>query len=121
MAKITNKNSYTSIIKLLKAKLKKSKKKFFSQDDIFKFIEKKKLLVSEEGADELLKELINSKIIKDQIDAHDFDDVSRKDLNKKSGLKGNDKEVNLDDIDYKSTVSDEQLKNTLTETDDIVK
>lgn len=123
MAKVTkNKNSYTAIIKALKSELKKKKVTHFSQEEVFKFLEKKKLLVSEEGADELLEQLLKKGIVLDQADKADLKSVNAKDINVELESFDDTKEIDLASITKtKKEISDSELLNKLTDTDDIVK
>ncbi|CAM9144507.1 RNA polymerase sigma factor [Mycoplasma todarodis] len=134
MAKVVKKNPYETIVKLLKAEQKKKSKKakeeiIFSQEEVFEFLNKKKLFVSEEGADELLGTLIENNIIGTEIDAHDFDDVNEEELQEgrvreeSISLQSFDEtqEISLSNISTAAHIEDKQLSNKLTETDDIVK
>ncbi len=123
MAKITNKNSYETIIKLLK-KEKNKKGETLSQEQVFAILDKKKILVSEEGADELMEALITNKIISKDIDEGDFDEVEDNFAEREViKLKTFDdtKEISLDDVAKNQEVSNKSMQNKLTETDDIVK
>ncbi len=131
MAKVTNKNSYDSIVELLKdeqaKKANKLKNKNFlmSQEEVFAFLDKKKVLISEEGADELLGILIKEKIISEDIDDGDFDAVEEDLCEPVEVIKLNSfddtQEIFLNNITDTQEIEDKQLKNKLTETDDIVK
>ncbi len=132
MAKVVSKNSYESIIALLKKELKKENLKkgvsFLTQEEVFKILEKKKVLVSEEGADELLETLIKERVISPDVDADDFDDVDPMDLESASQTDSiflkdfsDTEEILLDDITNTREINAKQLQNKLTETDDIVK
>ncbi|TCG10844.1 RNA polymerase sigma factor [Mycoplasma todarodis] len=134
MAKVVKKNSYDAIVKLLKAEQNKKSKKqkkdiIFSQEEVFEILNKKKLFVSEEGADELLATLIENKIIGTEIDEHDFDEVNEYDLQdgrvkeESISLQSFDEtqEISLSNISTAAHIEDKQLSNKLTETDDIVK
>lgn len=137
MAKVTNKNPYASIIRALKRELKKQDKAFFSQEDVFEFIDKKKMLVSDEGADELLTELMEEGILIDSADKDDLKSSDESDLldeipnfnvgdnsvTQEISLKNFDdtQEIDLSSVSEKKQVSDSDIQNKLTETDDIVK
>ncbi|AZG68844.1 RNA polymerase sigma factor [Mycoplasma struthionis] len=56
---------------LKKAQKKNKSKKTFSQDEIFKLLDKKKLMVSDEDADLLLKKLIDHHLLEDEVDYGD--------------------------------------------------
>ncbi|CAM9140807.1 RNA polymerase sigma factor [Mycoplasma marinum] len=133
MAKVVEKNSYESIVNLLKKELvkrnKKSKTKvLLSQDEVFNILNKKKLFVSEEGADELLETLMSNKIIGTDVDEHDFDDIDENDLGGRRkeetiSLQSFDEtqEISLKNVASATVIDDKHLSNKLTETDDIVK
>lgn len=143
MAKVNNENEYQSIISLLKEKQKKSKKTHLTQDDVFNILEKEKVLISEEGASDLLLLLIKENVLEDKADDGDQD---LKAANKELGipaveetqdvdldvdslggevisLKNNydTMEINLNDVADQVVVSDEEMSNKLTDTGDIVK
>ncbi len=123
MAKVNKeKNSYELIIKALKKELTRLKKKdkkvvTMTQGEVFDFLDKKKLLVSEEGSDELFELLLKKKIVSVDADKEDIKEVNGIEL--KSYDKG--AEVSLDDVDEKPEIADSELVNKLTSTDDIVK
>lgn len=117
-----NKNSYDSIVKALKSEMKKKKVKHFTQEEVFAFMDKKKLLVSEEGADELLELLLDKKIIEDKADKEDLVSVNQEDINVELESFDDTKEINLASIEEaRKEISDAEISNKLTETDDIVK
>ena len=124
MAKVTTGNQYEAIIKLLEKEKKKMKVVYLSQDDVFSILDKKKVLVSEEGADELLDLLVKKGIIIDDVDEGDDELVS---LEEASGgefsLKTFDdtQEIDLSSISDNTEVSDSEMSNKLTDTGDIVK
>ena len=124
MAKVTNKNEYTTVVDLLKKQQKRLKVVFLSQDDVFKMLDKKKILMTEEGAGELLEILIQEKVILDHIDEGDDELVS---LESASGgelkLKqyGETQEIDLSNVSEHAEVSDIDMSNKLTDTGDIVK
>jgi len=123
MAKVKkNKNSYENIINALEKHLKKKKKKFLTQEEVFSFLDKKKLLVSEEGADELLAQLIKNKIISKDADKGDLDSVNSSDIGVELESFDDTKEIDLSlEKEQVVEVQDSELTNKLTETDDIVK
>lgn len=71
MAKINKTNEYDSIVNLLQEELDKRKVDHFSQDDVFSILDKEKVLISEEGANDLLLILIDSGILADEADEGD--------------------------------------------------
>ncbi len=122
------KSSYDLIVKAiaaeLKAKKKKnSKKKSLTQAEVFKFLDKKKLLVSEEGSDELFEILLAKKLVSGDADKSDLALTSEADFSGEIELKSFDEEqeISLDEIAAKPEIKDSELVNKLTETDDIVK
>ncbi|WKX02217.1 RNA polymerase sigma factor [Candidatus Mycoplasma mahonii] len=118
MAKVNkDKNSYDLIIMAIKAELVKKKKKTLTQEEVFAFLDSKKLLVSEEGSSELFKALILEKIVDDKVDALDNADVDLVELQSYDDTQ----EISLDNIELKKEVLDSQLVNKLTNTNDIVK
>ncbi|WP_373435192.1 RNA polymerase sigma factor [Metamycoplasma equirhinis] len=60
---------------LKKAKAKNKNKTYFTQDEIFTLIEKNKLFIDEEEANDILEKLISENIVKDDVDEGDFDDA----------------------------------------------
>ena len=148
MAKVTNKNQYATILKYLKAEKKKTKKEFLSQEDIFSLLDKKKILISEEGADELLSILIAEGLIEDELDEGDdeltsLSEASDGEINEdiddeedtllqldvfednEDGLKlksfDETQEIDLSSVAEENEVSDSDMENKLTDTGDIVK
>ncbi|MCK5945783.1 MAG: RNA polymerase sigma factor [Mycoplasmataceae bacterium] len=142
MARVSKKNSYNSVISMLEKELKKKKKKnkvkeFLSHDEVFKFLDKKKVLITEEGADELFELLLKENIISNDADQGDLDLVTEEDVKKESKNKiikrktkkggveleifDETKEISLTDLSVESNIKDSELRNKLTSTDDIVK
>ena len=129
MAKVTNKNEYESIVKLLEKKKKTMKATFLSQEDVFELLEKKKLYLSEEGADELLDILSEEGIINNIEEDGDGDDEGAtlddfaSELGDEISLGGFDEtqEIDLNEVSDKDEISDAEISNKLTETGDIVK
>lgn len=133
MAKVTKEHEFKSIIQLLE-KEARNKGEFLTQEEVYKILDRKKILVSEEGADELLGQLIKEHIIEDRADDEDQNTVSEKDLHDEFPsasdgtlsnllLKDYDDtdEIDLSNITTRKVVSDLDIQNKLTETDDIVK
>ena len=151
-----NDSKFRFIFDSLSKELKKiskldSKEKFLSQENVFKFLEKKKLEIDDNDLDDLLLYLIKSKIIDSETDMSDLEEESIDDfLNE--GISINDDfddnlentdelEIDISDTvdelelkDYSDTdeldvseivkqprVSDKNMKNKLSETSDIVK
>ena len=127
MAKINKKkNSYDLVIKALKKELVKAKKKdktvkTLTQAQVFDFMDKKKLLVSEEGSDELFELLLKKKIVSTDADAADLKAVNEKGIGVELKTFDKSKGVSLDDVEEKIEIKDSELVNKLTSTDDIVK
>ena len=125
MAKVTDTNQYSTIVDLLKKQQKKLNVVYLSQEDVFKMLDKKKILVSEEGADELLAKLIEEKVIVDSFDEGDDDSTSLKEAaGGELVLDSFDEtaEIDLSSIsEDDDEVSDMDMSNKLTDTGDIVK
>ena len=127
MAKVTNKNEYESIVKLLAKKKKTVKATYLSQEDVFEFLEKKKMYLSEEGADELLDILSEEGIINNVEEDADDEGATLDDFASELGgavsLGGFDEtqEIDLNAVSDKEEISDAEISNKLTETGDIVK
>ena len=124
MAKVTKKNEYNTVIELLRKQQKRLKVVYLSQDDVFKMLDKKKILISEEGATELLEILIKEKIIIDNVDEGDelltsLDQASGGELQLEDF--GETIEIDLSTISETVEISDIDMSNKLTETGDIVK
>lgn len=149
MAKIqTKKGSFDSIIASLEENKKALKKNFLSQEEVFSFLDKKRILVSEEGADELLEALMLHGIVKDSIDDDDFsddgiddlqssqlatDEINLEEIEENEEDETKTEEIKLVEFDDTQEISlanitethheftDSEIENKLTETDDIVK
>lgn len=138
MAKVkSSKNSYETIVNALAKHLASRPTNTLSQQEVFDFLEKKKILVSEEGAEELLEKLIEEGIVEDETDSSDLEDVSAEGIGQESGIDVDSvnedeeqitlqefdetQEIVLTDIDERQDTLDSELENKLTETDDIVK
>ena len=137
MAKVVTEKAFGTIIKQLRKELETKGKEVLTQEDVFNFIDKKKMLISEEGAEDLLVELMNEGIINDDIDSSDKEDVDQSDLLGEFPdfeLDGDDEDtseisldfdetqdIDLSDVSEKKKVADSEISNKLTETDDIVK
>ncbi|VEU59205.1 RNA polymerase sigma factor [Mesomycoplasma neurolyticum] len=148
-----NNNKYDVIIEFLKKKINK-RKKFLTQEEVFKHLNSKKIDIDEMAADEFFSILLKENIIKPEADEGDLDDVkeeeflkelkSEKKKTKKNSKKNDDdfdddfdetfelKDYGLDDdlsLNLEGFASDENslnlhdnnLRNKLTETDDIIK
>ena len=137
MNKTKKKNSYKSIIKLLKKALEETSNIYLTQEEVFKILDKNKVMVSEEGAEELFSSLIEKRIIENVVDAQDDDSVSEEDISEEVPDFDNTEEkqtqemllkdfneteeIDLSSIETKKKFSDSDIKNKLTETDDILK
>lgn len=144
MAKVVKKNPYESIIRELINEREEQDVDFLTQDDVFEFLDRKKLLVAPDEVDKLLHELINSGVVADEVDEHDFDDAeddlvnelpeyesfhrkddgdSDQDFTDEISLKSYDdtQDIDLSLITDKRAISDSEIQNKLIETDDIVK
>ncbi|UVD81949.1 RNA polymerase sigma factor [Mycoplasma iguanae] len=139
-------SKFHTLIEVLKKEIsKKSKTKgskaFLTQEEVYSFINKKKYFVDESEADELFIELLNQNIILNAADTGDEDEASLKDLEGLDDVLEDDEELDIDSFhndelqlkDYDDDDSlgygeikenkhhNAQLKNKLTETNDIVK
>ena len=120
-------NNYDPVIKLIKNELKKRKLKNFSQDELLKFLEKNKLMISENEIDEFTTILIEKGILLDSIDEGDDDFVDLDNIDSLDDFSELDDtiEINLskNQIDevFKDEIKDEALRNKLSHTDDIIK
>lgn len=108
------KSEYDPVIKIIKTELKKKKKKKMEQDEILIFLEKKKLFVEEDKLDEFLLVLSQNNLIEQDIDnelnlATNQDDFNIL-LNEETSLEGK-----------RIRKSKEEMENSLSETNDIVK
>lgn len=147
---IQNKNDFHSLIEVLKKEQsKKSKKKngsnFLTQEEVYAFINKKKYFVDENEADDLFSQLLDQKVITNDADLGDQIEASIKDLGGELDFDELhlDDELNIDEfhndelhlrnygddddlsLSYDKAIPNKhhntQLKNKLTETNDIVK
>ncbi len=127
MAKVNKeKNSYDLVVKALKKELLRLKKKdkdlkFLTQEQVFDFMDKKKLLVSDEGSDELFEVLLKKKVVSTDADKADVKIVNEKGIEVELKSFDNTTEISLDDVKETIEVKDSELVNKLTSTDDIVK
>ncbi|QGZ97472.1 RNA polymerase sigma factor [Mycoplasma sp. NEAQ87857] len=123
---------FDSIIKYLKSQLKSKKQDYFSQEEVFDLLAKKKMFVDEEAMDEFLAVLNQNNLIVDDVDAGDNDDYSVEEFNnevkqvkntKKSKSKKetiieeidesdiediDDSNINIDDDDFGDYDSDDE-------------
>lgn len=139
MAKVTKKNSYESIVKGLRKELISQQEtddvSCLTQDDVFEYLDKKKMLLTEEAIDELLQILVEEKIVDNDEDLNGGDaeavlheelpefDPEEIESTQEMSLGGFDdtQEVDLSSVSSKKEVTDSDIENKLTETDDIVK
>ena len=124
MAKISLKkeNNYDSIIKLIKSNLKKNKKKNLSTEELFTFLDTKKLMISEEEIDQFTLLLLEKGILIDEMDYGDDAPIESDSL---FNSLDNVTEINIDsnkiDDVFKEEIHDDALRNKLSHTDDIIK
>ena len=120
---IKTKNNYDPVIKIIEKELKRKKQKNFSQEELFDFLDKKKLMISEEELDEFNSLLMNKKILVDRVDEGDDSEIS--DTDEAFRAMDNTMEINLhaDQMDevFEEEIHDEALRNKLSHTDDIIK
>ena len=151
----TKNDKFDFIVNLFELELKKitkknPKEKYISQDNVFKFLDKKKLEINDDDLDDLIAHLMVKKIISydadksDMVSANindfieegvslnsidddlilkDFDSINDSDVNEDLELKDFDDtdEFDLDNSIKYVRVSDKNMKNKLSETSDIVK
>lgn len=151
-----NNSKFDYIVGLLQAETKKIRKKnvdekYISQDEVFKFLEKKKLEIQDDDLDELILHLMEKDVINPETDMLDIIDANINDLIDEGISIGDTDEFEVDDLvlknfddadiidelelkDFDDTdefdiddsikhvrVSDKNMKNKLSETSDIVK
>lgn len=125
MVKITYNNEYKTIIEMLKKQKTKLKKGYLTQEEVFAFLDKKKLLVSEEETEELLATLIKENLIVDDVDEEDNKLINFNQVVKDSGLVlqdfENTQKINLTDDVKEKEISNLEITSKLTDTGDIVK
>lgn len=136
MKKTINKNPFQKILNKLSKRLKKLKVKYLSQDQVFQILEEDKILISEEDTNSFLETLILKKIIVEKsitksLSAKSDDDFPPNFQQKEQMNFNTDEiplinydetmEINLSNITEKKEISDLEIRNKLTETDDIVK
>ena len=73
-------DSLNTIIELIKQESVKKKNKTFSQEEIYKFLDKKKVFIDEENADEIFNKLFDLKLLSNNVDFGDDDDISETDF-----------------------------------------
>ncbi|MGL5205403.1 MAG: RNA polymerase sigma factor [Metamycoplasmataceae bacterium] len=100
--KITN-NKFDYISKILKDEVKKNAKKtnenYLTQDNVFKFLEKKKLEIKDDDLDDLILHLMEKNIISPEIDLVDNADATLSDLiDEVDGDLESTDELELDDL-----------------------
>ena len=126
MSKKRNRNKdYDYLVSELQKIIDKDKdKETLTQEEVIKFMEKKKLLLTEEKTTELLEELMSQGIIEDTPDDESISDDYYDEF------WGETKEINLgdelgeiteDEIKVAKSIKDNEISNKLTATDDIVK
>ncbi len=110
---------YSNVVSSLETALKKSKKKEFTAEDVFRLLEKKKLYVSDDESADLFDLLVSKNIVtRDGVGTDSKSDVSDEDL----------KEVVLTDAQSKEArklelreLSDKEINNDLTVSIDHIK
>ncbi|QJG66715.1 RNA polymerase sigma factor [Mycoplasma phocoeninasale] len=121
------KSSIDTIIDVIKEEHKKAlkkNKKYLTQDDVFKIIEKKKLYIDDAEAGEIIEKLIKNKIIEDEVDSGDNEDImlEEKELQDdeesfdEEKLKEIDEEIIDEDIDVETEYDDSSI---IMKTDDL--
>ncbi|VEU70235.1 RNA polymerase sigma factor [Mycoplasmopsis glycophila] len=125
-------HAFESIINFLKKELEKKKKDFFTQEEVFKILDKKGLSVDEDNIDEFIVALMDADIILDSVDYGDDDFISEEELEnevKKNSSKKSSKnskeskaqekdEEELDDEEYLDEI--ENLPDFQDDDDDFV-
>lgn len=113
---------YKSVILSLKKALKNNKKEFFSQGEIFKFLEKNKLFIETEETDDFLTLLVDKKIISlsndkttEEFNIIEDEDIEETEEEKKERLENEEKLKN-----YRK-MNDSDLENDLGEANDHIK
>ena len=110
-----NNSSFDFIVKALEKEKKKLKTDFLSQEQVFQYLTKKKMVLEEQNASDLMDVLITKKIINTEVDNEDLDEVQESDIEKE--LKSEEDNT----LTFKPKIKDSELVNRLTDTDDIVK
>ncbi|WP_127942484.1 RNA polymerase sigma factor [Mycoplasma sp. ATU-Cv-703] len=123
MAKVFVPPQFKTIVQDLVKVKKTTRQVHLTQDQVYKYLEKKGIALNDEATNDLLETLIELDLLLDEIDPHDFDDFKSQDFTQEIGLVNYDetKEISLDDIEQTQEIGDLELVNKLTETDDIVK
>lgn len=123
-------DSLNTIIELIKQESAKKKNKIFSQEEIYKFLDRKKVFIDDENADEIFNKLFDLKLLSNNVDFGDDDDISETDFfdtikksKKIKGTKENKSSDNFYDDDDEENVDEEEfdeskLKELENETDD---
>ena len=125
MVKITYNNEYKTIIEMLQKEKSKLRKNFLTQEEVFLFLDRKKILISEEGLEELLNALIKENVVVDEVDAEDNKLIDFDEVVKDSGLIledfENTQEIKLTEDEKEPEITNLEITNKLTDTGDIVK
>ncbi|BAP39775.1 RNA polymerase sigma factor [Metamycoplasma canadense] len=106
--------SIDQIVRIIEQEIKKiqkkdTSKKFFSQEEIFNIIDKKRLFVDEEESDLLLAKLFEKKLISNNVDEGDNDFIADEQFNE-AALKDIDiEEIENEDIDIDSEFDDSSM------------
>lgn len=122
---VSNQNE-DKIIRSLKSALKKSKKKFFDLEEVYKILENKDFLIEDDFASRFLKKLVDGKIIDPQgIENLPFDEITKEDFEEMSKSKStkdsNDSVTVEEDFERLNKVSDERINTNLSDTTDHIK
>jgi hypothetical protein len=109
---------YTKVIKALNTSLKKSKKKYFTPDEVLALLENMKLYVSETESEQFLHVLSYNKII----DPNAYEDFSKEEEEAKAEMAAGMQEMmdDPDEIDLDS-FDERKLDNELSDTKDQIK
>ncbi|MDI4567815.1 MAG: RNA polymerase sigma factor [Mycoplasma sp.] len=123
MAKIKeNPQTLENLIEKLKIEQIK-KDDYLTHQEVFDFLDNKKIDLVDEVVDELFDQLLDQEIILDNIDDKDFDynnrDFQYNDVSNISLLDYDD--IDLEEIDDDIEIDDAKISNKLTDTDDIIK
>ncbi|VEU58284.1 RNA polymerase sigma factor [Mycoplasmopsis gallinacea] len=113
--------NYDLVVDLLKDQLKKKKKKHLSQEEVFDFLLKNQMEITEDN-DDFLERLISEDIVKNEFDEGDFDDTDLDDFKKNAGIFSDsddkDKLDELDDKDFSEDFDDEDFEDDFSDEDD---
>ncbi|WP_416738106.1 hypothetical protein ACLRE7_00125 [Mycoplasmopsis meleagridis] len=80
---IIEKSGLDTIIDLLKDQMKKKKKKFLSQEEVYDYLDKIHVQIEENEMDEVFSTLMKQNILLNEVDLGDEDYVGKEDLRTK--------------------------------------